>query len=75
MEGYLEAGDALTAADIMTVFSLTTMRLFVPYELASWPNILAYLQRIGSRPAYRRAMQKGDPDLTPVLDATARAPV
>ena len=63
------AGEALTAADIMTVFSFTTMRLFKPYDLSSWPNILAYLQRIGARPAYRRAMQKADPDLTPVLGA------
>ena len=63
------AGAELTAADIMTVFSLTTMRLFKPYELSPWPNVLAYLQRIGARPAYRRAMQKADPDLTPVLGA------
>lgn len=63
------AGHELTAADIMTVFSLTTMRLFKPYDLSPWPNILAYLQRIGARPAYRRAMQKADPDLTPVLGA------
>lgn len=60
-------GDELTAADIMTVFSLTTMRLFRPYDLAPWPNIRAYLQRIGARPAYRRAMQKSDPDLAPLL--------
>ncbi|MBN8228361.1 glutathione S-transferase family protein [Corallococcus macrosporus] len=63
------AGEALTAADIMTVFTLTTMRLFKPYDLSPWPHILAYLQRIGARPAYRRAMQKADPDLTPVLGA------
>jgi glutathione S-transferase len=63
------AGEELTAADIMTVFSLTTMRLFKPYDLSPWPNILAYLQRIGARPAYRRAMQKADPDWTPVLGA------
>jgi len=63
------AGNELTAADIMTVFSLTTMRLFKPYDLSPWPNILAYLQRIGARPSYRRAMQKADPDLTPVLGA------
>lgn len=63
------AGEELTAADIMTVFSLTTMRLFMPYDLSPWPNLLAYLQRIGARPAYRRAMQKADPDLTPVLGA------
>jgi glutathione S-transferase len=61
------AGKDLTAADIMIVFSLTTMRLFQPIDLAHYPNIRAYLQRIGQRPAYRRAMAKGDPDLTPML--------
>ncbi|WP_414451620.1 glutathione S-transferase family protein [Burkholderia sp. 22PA0099] len=61
------AGDTFTAADIMNVFSLTTMRLFHPVDLAPYPGILAYLQRIGARPAYRRAMEKGDPDLTPLL--------
>ena len=63
------AGPALTAADIMAVFSLTTMRVFKPYDLAPWPNLVAYLQRIGARPAYQRAMQKADPDLTPLLHA------
>ena len=62
------AGPELTAADIMTVFSLTTMRLFMPVDLAPYPGIRAYLQRIGAREAYRRAMQKGDPDLVPLLD-------
>jgi len=61
------AGDEFTAADIMSVFSLTTMRLFQPLDLAPYANILAYLQRIGTRPAYRRAMAKGDPALTPML--------
>jgi len=65
------AGNELTAADIMTVFSLTTMRLFKPYDLSPWPSILAYLQRIGARAAYRRAMQRSDPDRTPVLGAVA----
>jgi glutathione S-transferase len=64
------AGDEFTAADIMLVFSLSTMRLFKPYDLSPRPNILAYLQRIGQRPAYRRAMHKADPDLVPVLGAT-----
>ncbi|XXR42741.1 glutathione S-transferase family protein [Sorangium sp. So ce375] len=64
------AGPELTAADVMTVFSLTTMRLFKPYDLSPWTNILAYLQRIGARPAYQRAMQKADPDMTPLLGAT-----
>lgn len=61
------AGGEFTAADIMSVFSLTTLRLFLPFDLAPYRNIRAYLQRIGERPAYRRAMAKGDPDLTPML--------
>lgn len=61
------AGDDFSAADIMSVFSLTTMRLFLPIDLAPYPNIRAYLERIGVRPAYRAAMAKGDPELTPLL--------
>lgn len=61
------AGETFTAADIMTVFCLTTMRLFTPLDLAPYPAILAYLQRIGARPAYQRAMAKGDPDMVPML--------
>ena len=61
------AGREFTAADIMAVFSLTTMRVFLPLDLAPYPHILAYLQRIGARPAYQRAMRKGDPDMTPLL--------
>jgi len=62
------AGDELTAADIMIVFSLTTMRSFTPYDLKPYPHILAYLRRIGAREAYRRAMRKGDPGMTPMLE-------
>lgn len=61
------AGKEFTTADIMSVFTLTTMRLFLPLDLAHYPAILAYLQRIGGRDAYRRAMRKGDPDMTPLL--------
>lgn len=61
------AGVELTAADVMMVFSLTTMRIFMPLDLAPYPNILAYLRRIGARPAYQAAMRKGDPDLVPML--------
>lgn len=63
------AGNELTAADIMTVFTLTTARLFLPFSLAEYPNIVEYLGRIGAREQYRRAMQKGDPGLEPVLGA------
>jgi len=61
------AGDEFTAADIMIVFTLTTMRIFLPLDLAPWPNILGYLQRVGARPAYQTAMRKGDPELVPML--------
>jgi glutathione S-transferase len=61
------SGRAFTTADIMNVFSLTTMRLFLPFDLAPYPAILAYLQRIGARAAYQRAMRKGDPDMAPLL--------
>jgi glutathione S-transferase len=61
------AGHDLTAADIMSVFSLTTMRYFAPYDLGPYPNILAYLQRIAGRDAYQRAMRKGDPGMALLL--------
>lgn len=51
----------------MMGFSLTTMRYFQPYDLARCPNIRTYLARIGARPAYRRAMEKGDPGMTLLL--------
>lgn len=61
------AGDEFTAADIMTVFSLTTMRYFLPVDLSPYPNILAYLQSIAGRDAYQRAWQNGDPDMEQLL--------
>jgi glutathione S-transferase len=61
------AGKQFTAADIMMGFSLTTMRYFLPYDLTRHPNIRGYLQRIGSREAYRRAMDKGDPGMALLL--------
>jgi len=61
------AGSEFTAADIMMGFSLTTMRYFQPYDLARCPNIVKYLARIGARPAYRRAMEKGDPGMPLLL--------
>ena len=62
------AGTEFTSADIMIGFSLTTMRYFLPYDLARLPNLRGYLKRIGERPAYRRAMQKGDPGMALLLD-------
>lgn len=61
------AGPDFSAADIMMVFPLTRSRLSVPKDISGFPNLLAYLQRIGARPAFQRAHQKSDPDLTPNL--------
>ncbi len=61
------AGTEFTSADIMIGFSLTTMRHFLPYDLGRCPNIVKYLARIGQRPAYRRAMEKGDPGMALLL--------
>jgi glutathione S-transferase len=57
------AGDSFTAADIMTLFPLTTMRALSrsPRNLSSYPYIRTYLQRIAARPAFQRAMQKAEP--------------
>ena len=57
------AGSTFTTADIMNGFSLTTMRYFQPYDLGRCPNIIKYLARIAARPAYQRAMEKGDPGM------------
>jgi glutathione S-transferase len=63
------AGDRFSAADIMSVFSLTTMRSFCPVDLEPYPHVRAYLrERIGVREAYRRAMLKGDPGMAPMID-------
>ncbi len=62
------AGDEFTTADIMMGFSLTTMRYFLPYDYARLPSLRTYLKRIGARPAYRRAMEKGDPGMALLLD-------
>ena len=61
------AGSEFTAADIMAVFTLTTMRYFAPVDLAPYPNIRGYLQRNAARDAYRRAMERGDPGMPLLL--------
>jgi glutathione S-transferase len=61
------AGDGFTAADVMMLFPLTTMRIlatlrkFTQRDLTPLPNIRRYLQRVTARPAYRRAMEKAEP--------------
>jgi glutathione S-transferase len=55
------AGATFSAADVMMTFPFTTMRHFLKYDLAPYANILAYLQRIESRPAYQKAMALAGP--------------
>ncbi|MGL3110047.1 glutathione S-transferase family protein [Bradyrhizobium sp. BR 1432] len=61
------AGEELTGADILMLFPLTTMRRFSPRDISGYPAIQAYLQRVGARPAYQRAMAKAEPNLAPML--------
>ncbi len=55
-------GDAFTAADVMMLFPFTTMRRYLEYDLAPYPNVQAYLTRIEARPAYEKAMALAGPD-------------
>ena len=50
------AGDEFTCADIMTIFSLTTMAAHLGKTFEDQPNISAYIERITQRPAYQKAM-------------------
>jgi glutathione S-transferase len=43
------------------------MRAFSRRDLGTLPHLRAYLQRIGERPAYQRALAKGDPGMAPLL--------
>ncbi|MEJ8851212.1 glutathione S-transferase [Variovorax rhizosphaerae] len=62
------AGNTFTVADIMIGYPLTTRRQFyLPFDLSPYPGVGAYLQRMGDRPAYRWAMDKGDPGMPLLL--------
>jgi glutathione S-transferase len=62
------AGDDFTLADIMTVFSLTTMRTFCPFDLTEYRGILAYLERVAQREGYKKSRAKADPELELMID-------
>jgi len=51
-------GDALTVADVAVGAVLAFIPVFLsPEVLASYPQILAYLGRLGQRPAFQRALK------------------
>jgi glutathione S-transferase len=60
-------GAILTTADIMMGYALTTGRRMRGTKIDGMPNLQAYLQRIGERPAYQRAMAKAEPGTPPNL--------
>lgn len=55
------AGEDFTAADVMMTFPFTTLKHFLDVDTAPFANIVAYLKRIESRPAYQRAMARAGP--------------
>ena len=61
-------GANLTTADIMMVYCLTTSRAFRGISIEGYPNLSAYLKRIGQRLAYQRVMAKAEPSMAPMLD-------
>ncbi|KAF1977156.1 glutathione S-transferase [Bimuria novae-zelandiae CBS 107.79] len=66
------AGEDFAAADVINVYGLTTQRYWWPnVSLAEYPNVLRWLRDVGARPGYRRAMEKGDPEMEPLLGAEA----
>lgn len=58
------AGNKFTLADLLLFFPISTMRKFVPIPetLDNYPNVKYYIQRLGERDAYRRTVQKADPE-------------
>lgn len=49
-------GEAFTVADAY-LFTIVNWSRFVNVDLSSFPNLRAYLERVGRRPAVREAMQ------------------
>jgi glutathione S-transferase len=66
-EAQFFGGKNLTTADIMMVYCLTTSRAFRNITIEGFPNLKAYLARIGARPAYQRAMAKAELGMAPML--------
>lgn len=64
------AGEEFTAADVMIIFTLTTMRTFAGGDLSEYKNVLEYVKRCTDRPAYKAAREKADPEL---MDMTGGA--
>ena len=49
------AGEAFTAADVMMAYPFTTFRSIYPFDLAAYPAINRYVERLQARPAFQTA--------------------
>ena len=65
------AGTDFTVADIMLLFSLTTMRVFYPLDLSKYSNVLVYIKRASERDGFKKARAKADPQLALAIDGPA----
>ncbi|OOF95534.1 hypothetical protein ASPCADRAFT_131005 [Aspergillus carbonarius ITEM 5010] len=61
------AGEEFSAADVMIVVCLTTVRGWIPYELEEYVGIKEYLGRVGEREGFRRMRERGDPDMVDTM--------
>lgn len=59
------AGPEFTCADIMVMFNLASLPLFGGRGVDDLPNVTAYMERIGARPAYQKAMAIAGPAAKP----------
>lgn len=59
------AGPEFTCADIMVMFNVASLPLFGGREVNDLPNVKAYMERIGKRPAYQKAMAIAGPAAKP----------
>jgi len=62
------AGEEFTAADVMAMYSLSTGRYWSGVRVEGYANILRWLGDVAARPAYQRAMGKGDPEMRCLVD-------
>lgn len=67
------AGEEFTAADTMSLYPVTTQRYWAKVSLEKYPNIVRWIKDCSDRPAYQKAMEKGDPDMVSFIKRRTRS--